>query len=125
MFVTITNSEPQNFFLLCPPLHLHNSHFTHEETNMRRPSHPRAAWDWQQSSPFLGPCPPHGVPLVLLGPGLGKRKQCEVAVPQPFLIGYFQNSKNFVVQVTNGLGKEVVWILLIMTTQVLILASVF
>lgn len=65
------------------------------------------------------------MPLVPLGPGLGKRKQCEVAVPQPFLIGYFQSSKNFVMQVTNGLGKEVVWILLIMTTQVLILASVF
>lgn len=65
------------------------------------------------------------MPLVPLGPGLGKRKQCEVAVPQPFLIGYFQNSKYFVLQVTNGLGKEVVWILLIMTTQALILASVF
>lgn len=120
-----SNSEPQNLFLLCPPLHLHNSNFTHEETSRRRPSHPRAAWDWQQSSPFLGLCPPHGMPLFPLGPGLGKRKRCEVAVPQSFPIGYLQDSKYLVLQVTNGLGKEVVQILLIMTTQALILASIF
>lgn len=65
------------------------------------------------------------MPLVPLGPGLGKRKRCEVAVPQSFPIGYLQDSKYLVLQVTNGLGKEVVRILLIMTTQALILASIF